>query len=114
MGNEWKCRIQPPFFKKKQKQKQTQKAGKGQDDREALWPKGGAHACHPCPSPLLGHRPCWILYPCPQFPTGHLEFFIPTISCISAFSPGLLTLSTALAQSFRWESPRHLGECSEE
>lgn len=55
--------------------------------------------------PTLAHLPCWTPYPCPQLPVGHLE------SCLLHLSlfPGLLALGTAPAQSFRWESPRHLG-----
>lgn len=56
--------------------------------------------------PTLARLPCGIPHPCPQLPVGHLESI-----CLLQLSlfPGLLALGTAPAQSFRWESPRHLG-----
>ena len=63
---------------------------------EALWPEGAAPTSHT--SQLSGPQTMPDPLSHPLFPPGHLEPFIPTVSCISAFSRGYS----------HWAQPLHI------
>lgn len=57
MGNEWKCRIQPPFFKKNKNKNKPRKQAKGRMTQRPFGLK-----VEPMP-PTLAHLPCWVTDP---------------------------------------------------
>ena len=89
MGNDGNAGSKPLLKKKKKTSRNRQRL-------EALWPEGGAPTSHT--SQLSGPQTMPDPLSHPLFPPGHLEPFIPTVSCISAFSRGYS----------HWAQPLHI------
>lgn len=76
MGNEWKCRIQPPFLKKNKNKNKPRKQTKGRMTRRLFGLK-----VEPMP-PTLAHLPCWATEPAGS-PTPVHSSLLGTLSSYS-------------------------------